>query len=413
MLFGRFDKRLFTILSIVFVQMAGAAMILPILPLFAERQFQMTPATVTLLVSSYFAAQFLAGPFIGRMSDRYGRVPLLVISQLGSALSFIVMAAAGSAMMLFVARVIDGITGGNIIVAQAYVTDVTPKEKRTESLGYIMAIFGIGFIIGPALGGLLSAWLGPRIPFVIAGAAAVVTAVMSWLLLDETVDRAAAAQQQRKHGLAALNPKLVAQNTPLVFVMIVAFVGQFGFGMLQSTFALFGDAVIFKGYSDNIVNLGVGLLLAAVGLGQFITQVRLIRPLQHRLGDSRLVILGTSVRGLAMALFAIAINPWLGAVASVVFAVGMGLMMPPLQSLATRTVDESMRGAVLGFYQSSVSLAIIFSTAIAGVIFSIQPTLPYWIGALLSAVVIIPGLQLYRLASQGDLRQAAAPAPSD
>jgi MFS transporter, DHA1 family, tetracycline resistance protein len=126
-----FDRRLITILSIVFVQIAGASLILPILPLYAERQFALSPTSVALLVSSFFIAQLFAGPLLGQLSDRYGRVPLLIISQLGSAVSFFLMAAAGAAWLLFVARVVDGITGGNIIVAQAYVTDITPTEKRT------------------------------------------------------------------------------------------------------------------------------------------------------------------------------------------------------------------------------------------------------------------------------------------
>ena len=185
--FSRFDKRLVTILSIVFVQMVGAAMILPILPLFAERTFAMSPTLIALLVSSYFAAQFFAGPYLGLLSDRYGRLPILIISQLGSAVSFFMMAAAGSAWLLFAARLVDGITGGNIIVAQAYITDVTHREKRTEALGYIMAVFGLGFVIGPAIGGVLAAWFGPRVPFVIAALAATVTAWMTWQFLDETV----------------------------------------------------------------------------------------------------------------------------------------------------------------------------------------------------------------------------------
>jgi multidrug resistance protein len=408
MVFKRFDRRLFTILSIVFVQMAGAAMILPILPLFAERQFNMQPATVTLLVSAYFAAQFFAGPYLGQLSDQYGRVPLLAISQLGSAVSFFMLAAAGNPAMLFAARIVDGITGGNIIVAQAYITDVTPREKRTEALGYIFAVFGIGFIIGPAMGGVLSAWLGARAPFVIAGAAALITSGMSWRLLDETVERQPVGTRRIR-----LSPPEVAHNFPLVLILVVAFVGQFGLGMLQSTFALFSSAVLFRGYSEQATNLGVGLLLAVVGVGQFVTQVQLIGPLKRRFGDARLVILGTTIRSVGLVVFAIIMSPWLAAVGGLVFAVGMGLMMPPLQSLATRTVDETIRGGVLGLYQSSVSLATILSTAIAGVIFTVQPTLPYWIGAALSLVVLIPAIVLLRLSAQGDLNWQEKMAPLD
>lgn len=413
MILNRFDKRLFTILSIVFVQIAGAAMILPILPLFAEREFQMSPATVTLLVSSFFMAQFFAGPWLGQLSDRYGRVPLLVVSQIGSAASFLMMAAAGGPAMLFAARIVDGITGGNIIVAQAYVTDVTPREKRTEALGYIFAVFGIGFIVGPALGGLLSAWLGARMPFVIAGGAALVTAAMSYFLLEETVSRDTGMPAAGRNRRGGLSPVEVLHNLPLVMILLIGFVGQFGLGLLQSTFALFGDAVLFAGYSDNATNLGVGLLLAVVGLGQFITQTWLIGPLKRRFGDARLVIIGTLVRTVGLVLFAVALTPWLGAAAALFFAAGMGLMMPPLQSLATRAEDESRRGAVLGVFQSSVSLATIFSTAIAGVIFSIQAALPYWIGAALSFSVVFPALYLLRLSMDGELKPSSSPGPAD
>jgi DHA1 family tetracycline resistance protein-like MFS transporter len=410
--FSRFDKRLVTILSIVFVQMVGAAMILPILPLFAERTFSLKPSLVTLLVSSYFAAQFFAGPYLGQLSDRRGRLPILIFSQIGSAVSFFMMAAAGAAWMLFAARIVDGITGGNIIVAQAYITDVTPREKRTEALGYIMAVFGIGFIIGPALGGLLSAWFGPRVPFVIAALASLATALMIQLFLDETVteDTKAASLTKRRVSLSVSD---VLANLPLGLILLSAFIGQFGMGMLQSTFALFGDAVIFAGASDQTANLGIGMLLALVGIGQFITQTRLIGPAKRRFGDALLVIIGASLRAVSFILFALSTTVWPAGSAALLFAVGMGLMMPPLQSLATRTVDDHIRGAVLGVYQSSISLATIFSTAIAGVIFSLRPALPYWVGAGLTLLVIPPAYVILQKSRNNSLLPKEQPNPTD
>jgi DHA1 family tetracycline resistance protein-like MFS transporter len=407
--FKRIDRRLLTILSIVFVQIAGAALILPILPLFAERQFNLHPATITLLVSSYFMAQFFAGPYLGRLSDQHGRVRILVISQLGSAVSFFMMAAAGSAAMLFAARVVDGITGGNIIVAQAYITDVSPREKRTEALGYIFAVFGIGFIIGPALGGVLSAWLGARMPFVIAGAAALITALMSALLLDETVARQPTTAG--RYQPVRLGPAEVAGNFPLMLILVVAFVGQFGLGMVQATFALYGDAVLFAEYKAEMANLGVGLLLAMVGVGQFVTQTWLLGPMKRRFGDARLVILGTLLRSLSLVVFAASRSPWPAAFGSLLFALGHGLMMPPLQSLATRTTAESVRGGVLGIYQSAASLATIISTAIAGTIFAVNPTIPYWIAGAFSLSVVVPGFILLRMARENRFRDAPGFAP--
>ncbi len=395
--FKTVDPRLVTILLIVFVQMLGAAMILPILPLYASRQFNMSPQVITLLVSSFFAAQFLAGPILGRMSDRYGRVPILIISQIGTALSFFMLALAPNAAVLFLARLLDGITGGNIVVAQAYVADITPREKRTEALGYIFAVFGLGFVIGPALGGLLSSSLGPRIPYIIAGVAALIPTLLTWLVLDESVtpeQKAAAASGGT--GRRSLSFSEVIQNQPLILVLLVGFVGQFGIGMLQATFALYGEAVLFAGYPPEIVDRGIGLLLAVVGFGQLLTQLVLLRRMMVRFGDAGLVIVGTSTRALAFFIFAVALSPWLGAAASLIFAIGTGLMMPSLQSIATITVDDSSRGGVLGVYQGSISLAVIFSTAIAGLIFNISPTAPYWIGVVFSLLALLPALLLLR-----------------
>lgn len=389
------DRRLLTILMIVFVQMLGAAMILPILPLYARREFNLPPQTITLLVSAFFAAQFLAGPYLGRWSDRYGRLPLLIISQIGTTISFLMLALAPSYQLLFAARILDGITGGNIIVAQAYITDVTPREKRTEALGYIFAVFGLGFIIGPALGGILSAAFGPRIPYVIAAGAAALTVLLTWRVLDETVTAAQRAAN-RTYKRAGLNPREIAGNYALILVLVIAFVGQFALGMLQSTFALYGEAVLFAGYSEQMTNLGIGLLLAMVGVGQFFTQTILLRRMLRRFGETWLVIIGTFLRAVGLILFAIFSLPLVGAFASVFFAVGMGLMMPSLQSLSTNTVADELRGGVLGVYQSSLSLATIISTAVAGVIFAINPTVPFWLGGILSLVTLLLAVALVR-----------------
>jgi MFS transporter, DHA1 family, tetracycline resistance protein len=387
--FRKIDRRLFTILLIVFVQMLGAAMALPILLLYAQRQFHIRPELNALLISSFFAAQFLAGPTIGRLSDKYGRIPVLIISQIGTVISFIMIGAAPNIAVLFVARILDGITGGNIIVAQAYITDITPPEKRTESLGYIFAAFGLGFVFGPALGGVLSAAFGPRIPFYMAAVAATVTVILTWRTLTEslTVDQRMKNRSRRSSGL---NPTEVLNNAPLLAILLIAFIGQFALGLLQATFALYGDAVLFANYSDRIVDIGIGILLATVGLSQFLTQTVVLRRVLPRFGEANLVIIGGVLRAVGMFFYAIAITPWLGLPGSLFFAMGMGLMMPPLQSLSTRTVPDEVRGGVLGLYQSIISLATIFSTALGGVIFAFNPRYPYWTGMGLSLFALLP-----------------------
>lgn len=397
------DRRLFTILMIVFVQMLGTAMIMPILPLYALEAFDMSPQVITLLSTSFFVAQFVAGPYLGRLSDTRGRVPILIISQIGTAVSFIMLALAPSTFFLFLARVLDGITGGNIIVAQAYVTDITPREKRTEALGYIFAVFGIGFIIGPALGGLLAAAFGPRIPYLFAAGAAILVVILTRLTLEETVSP---EQQEanRNFEKESINIREVLRNTPLLLILIIVFLAQFGLGLLQSTFALYGDAVLFNDYSTKAVALGIGLLLAVFGLTQFTTQVLFLRPALRRFGEYRLIIIGNVGRVIGSVIFASLLSPWYAALAAVSYAMGSGLMMPSLQSLATGTVDDELRGGVLGIYQSSISLSIIFSTAIAGVIFAASATLPYWIGGFLGLLVFVPAIILMRQYGKANIK---------
>jgi DHA1 family tetracycline resistance protein-like MFS transporter len=380
---------------IVFVQMVGASMILPILPLYAQRQFELPPQVITLLVSVFFAGQFLAGPYLGRLSDKYGRLPVLIVSQIGTAISFAMLGLAQNVETLFIARVLDGITGGNIIVAQAYITDITPREKRTQSLGYIFAIFGLGFTIGPALGGALSAAFGVRVPFLLAAVAATATVLLTWFTLNESLspEQRQANRAYRKEGLS---PKAIMSNYLLVLILGIAFIGQFAMGMLMSTFALLSEAVYFVGYSERVTNLGVGLLLMVVGLSQVFTQMFLLKPLLKRFSEAKLVILGSIVRSLALFVFALAVSPWLAVVGSILLPIGMGVVMPALQSLATTTVADELRGGVLGIYQSALNLAVVFGTALGGILFAVTPTMPYWVGGILSTVVMLPALILLR-----------------
>ncbi|MCA9915906.1 MAG: MFS transporter, partial [Anaerolineae bacterium] len=242
--FSLLDRRLIVILLVVFVQIVGAAMVLPILPLYAERQFGMSPQAITLLITSFFAAQFVAGPFIGRLSDRYGRIPVLLVSQIGTVISFLMLGFAPNVAVLFFARILDGITGGNIIVAQAYVTDITPREQRTTALGYIFAAFGVGFIIGPAIGGILASTFTYQTPYLIAATAAAIVVLLTWLMLEETHTAEKRAEASQRHD-APMTVGGVLANLPLISILSVTFAAQFAFSLLQSTFALFGAAVYF------------------------------------------------------------------------------------------------------------------------------------------------------------------------
>ncbi len=405
------DRRLLTILLIVFVQMIGASMVHPILPLYAQGQFNMTPEAITLLATAFFAAQFVAGPFIGRWSDRRGRLPVLLVSQIGTVLAFLIIGFAQSVALLFFARVLDGVTGGNIVVALAYVTDIMPEGKRTQALGYVMAAFGLGFVVGPALGGLLASQLGPQTPFLVAAAAALGTVILTWFTLEETLSADDQAHNRQSQA-ARMRPATLLANLPLMVVLAVTFIGRFGFGLLIGTFALYAEAVLFAGYSFTEVSLGVGLLLMLVGLGQFFTQIALLPAALKRFDDPAIVLLGACARALALILLAAAAGPALAALSMILFAIGSGLLMPALQSLTTKTVAKSMRGAILGLHQSVMNLAVIFSTAVAGVLFALDPALPNWLGAGLYSLSLIPGIFLWHWARHNTIEESASLAVS-
>ena len=205
-------KQIFPILLIIFTNILGAGVIIPILPLYAEGQFQGTVFQITLLSSVYFGAQFLAAPVLGRLSDRFGRRPILILSQMGTVLAFTLFILAGplgqqidklglglpitgGMVMLFIARILDGITGGNITTAQAYVSDITDDKNRTQGLGYLQAAFGVGFIFGPAFGGVLSR-LGVVAPFIGATIITAGTLTLTIFTLKESL-----SSEERKQSI--------------------------------------------------------------------------------------------------------------------------------------------------------------------------------------------------------------------
>lgn len=383
------DKRLVTILLIVFVQMVGASLVLPILPLFAKGEFGMSPLSVTLLVASFYATQFIGGPILGRWSDKVGRVPILIVSQIGTVVAFVMFGMAGSVWMLFAARILDGLTGGNIVVAQAYVTDVTPRRRRAQALGLVFAAFGVAFFVGPVVGGLLVGF-GPRVPYFVAAGAAALVVLMTIFTLDESMT---AKQRMERQAVAERVSLLEALRVkPLMLALLIVFIAQLGLGALLATFALFGEAVLFETNPE----LGVGVLLAIVGLAQILTQTALLGRAIDRLGETRVMAIAIVVRTVSLGLFAIATMVWVAGVGSALFAVGSGLLVPTLQALATRSVSDSMSGGVLGIFQSTTSLAIILSTAASGLLFAISPHMAYITAFVLSGLSLIPALMLAR-----------------
>jgi DHA1 family tetracycline resistance protein-like MFS transporter len=401
-------KRLFPILLIVFTNILGAGVIMPILPLYAEGQFGGTILQITLLSTSFFAAQFLAAPWLGRLSDRYGRRPVLIMSQIGTVLAFILFILAGplgqvidswglalpmsgGMIMLYVARILDGITGGNITTAQAYVTDVTPEEHRAQGLGLVQAAFGVGFIFGPAFGGVLGN-LGPVVPFVGAIIITTGTLLLTVFTLEESLPpEARAGDQSDAKPRRSIPLTEFLRIGPLRVILAVGFFASLAFAAVPATFALYANRVLFPDLADlGRTQLYIGLMLTLIGLMQVVTQLALLKPLISRLGERKLLLLGMGALLVASAGVASAESAIVVTLLFAPFAFGRGVSEPSLQSLTTRFGDEWTRGQLLGLYQSARSLALIFGPIWAGYVFAqVNPQAVFWVAGGLILVALI------------------------
>ena len=380
----------------ILIDMIGFGIVIPVLPLYAE-QFAATSFQNGLLVGVFSLAQFIFSPIWGKASDRVGRKPILFVSILGTALGFFMMGAAGSLAMLFVARIIDGISGGNIGTAQAYIADITPPEKRSKSMGLIGAAFGFGFVIGPALGGILGSAYGHSAPMYFAGGLAVVNALLVLFLLPESLPkekRAPRHNQPISDVFRHANGRLYGTVVATYFLLIC------GFSMMTAQFALFAL------HRFGLDAKHTGYLLAMVGIIGVVIQGGLIGRLVKRFGEARLATTGATLLAVSLAGM-----PTSGAVSTLLFwsagmAIGNSLLMPTLTGLASQQVDAAWQGRALGVMQSSGSLARWIGPMLAGWLAAFDFVAgkpgpwygrwPFWVGAALVGVTIFLTLTLPR-----------------
>src|SRR5262252_2768120 len=272
-------RPLLIIFLTIFVNLIGFGIIIPLLPFYAEK-FGAPPIVIGLLFAIFSLCQLVAAPVLGDLSDRWGRRPVLVFSLVGTVVSFVMLALAQSIAMLFAARIVDGLSGGNISTARAYVADVTEPKDRARAYGLIGAAFGLGFILGPALSGML-AGISITAPIWAAAALTLVATLMAWLWLPETVHRARAGAGNPFSYL----PELV-RRPQVRRVLAIDFVYWFAFAMFQTTFALFCAARF--GFDA----ARTGYFFAAFGLLGAVIQGGFIRPVVARLGDKPVFRLG-------------------------------------------------------------------------------------------------------------------------
>jgi MFS transporter, DHA1 family, tetracycline resistance protein len=373
----------------VIVVLLGFSLILPLLPHYAK-QFNASPFVIGLLAASNALAQIIGIPIIGRLSDRFGRRPLILLGTAVGAVSFLILGLARSLPMMFAARILNGLLGGNIALAQAYITDITDEKDRARRLGVIGAAFGIGFLFGPALGGFVSRW-GYGVP---SFAAAVLSlATFAWVLLalpeSLTPERRAALSVDPRPPVTAA-ALLRALRRPVVGPLLTArLVHSLSFGIFQSSFALWASSRL--GFTEQ----STSLVLAWVGMVSVLVQGVAIGPLTRRFPERTLIIAGLAL--LAGSQFAWAFVPNLVLLLSALAlsALGGGVVNVTLTSSLTRAVSREEVGGSLGLSSALQGVASVAAPVIGGVL--LQQVGGWALGVFCS--VILAGLAVFVSAS--------------
>ena len=336
-------RPLLIIFLTIFVNLVGFGIIIPLLPFYAET-FGASPVIVGLLFAVFSLCQLVAAPVLGDASDRYGRRPVLIFSLAGTVVSFVLLALAHSLAMLFVARIIDGLSGGNISTARAYVADITEPQDRARAYGLIGAAFGLGFILGPALSGVL-AHISYTAPIWAAAAITLVATLMAWRWLPETVHRAHAGVGNPFRYL----PRLV-ERPSIRRVLVIDFMYWCAFAVFQTTFGLF----VARRFGFDASR--TGYFLAVFGLLGAIIQGALIRPVVRRLGDKPTFILGLGCAAVGLVAAALAHSVTVFALTLVPLAFGIGFGHPTMASLVSLAARGDEQGRVQGAASAVESL---------------------------------------------------------
>ncbi len=378
------NKRLFSIILVVFIDLLGFSLILPLLPYYAET-FKANQTVTGILIASYALMQLIGAPILGRLSDRYGRRPVLLVSVFGTFLGFLLLGFANALWMLFVSRIIDGITGGNLSVAQAYISDVTDEKSRSKGLGMVGAAFGLGFIIGPVTGGLLSQW-GYAVPAFAAAAISFINLILIYAWLPESLTEEKRSQMTEKRPAVTLNALLVAFQRPFTgSILITRFFFGLAFAIFQTIFSLYALAKF------NLTARDTGFVLTYVGVLSVIVQGFLVGRLTNRFREDILITASVVLMGISLLGWALAPSLlWLYIIMTPT-ALSGGLLNTLLSSTLTKAVAPQEIGGILGLSSAVESATRIIAPLLGGVLLQQIGT---WAPGIFGAVVMV-GVSIY------------------
>ncbi len=347
------------IFSIVFVDFLGLSFILPLYPEIASR-FGLSATLITLLSASYALMQFIFSPILGRLSDRVGRKPILVVTSLGTAASFLLFGWANSVWLIFASRILNGIFGSSVAVAQAYIADVTGKNERTEGMGTIGAALGLGLIFGPAMSGFLGHF-GFGAP---AYGAAVLTFLNSIFVIFFLKESLAKNLRVKKK---ILNLEVHFKNLAEVLkhplmgkIMLTYFLSMFALASVQNIATLFAEERFHLTIAE------IGIVFALIGLVLLLVQGFLVGRMVKRIGESKIVTLGIFLAAIGYIMTPTIEYVWFVLVSAGFMALGIGLIIPALNSLISKNASREEQGEIFGVAQSLIGLALIFAPIFGG-----------------------------------------------
>lgn len=379
----------------LFFDLVGFGIIIPVLPFYAT-SFGASPGTVTLLSTSFSLAQFAAAPVLGRISDRVGRRPVMLVSIAGSCISMLVLGLAGALWMVFLARVISGLCTANISTAHAYVADRVAPARRAKYMGMMGSAIGLGFVFGPAIGGLLFHPELPELPFLVSAGVAGINWVMALLWLPESrrPERAPAsastpAPAPRSRWRAIVD---TLWGTPLGWIVLVNLCFFLAFSSMESTYALLLEAVLGWGAQET------GAVFALLGVVIFVTQGVLVGRLVGRWGERNTLLVSMSLLFVAFCTLGLMSVAWLAVLGSALLACGNGLTTPSINALVSRASQSGDQGFNMGLASSAASLGRIVGPATAGVAFErVGPGVPMLVSAGVVAMAALVVLRRVRV----------------
>lgn len=373
-----------------FLAVIGIGIIIPVIPFIVQQYLPGADAKsiafyVGLITSIYSFCQFFAAPGLGALSDKYGRRPILLLCLIGSAIGYVLFGLGGSLAVLFLGRIIDGLTGGDISTMFAYIADVTKPEERGKLFGFIGAVVGVGFMIGPSIGGLL-ARISLSAPFYLAAVITLLNAAFGYFVLPESLK---AEHRMADFSLHHLNPfsqlQSVLSNVTIRTLLFLSFFYFLPFAQLQGIGGVFSKDVLHWDPAN------IGFMFFVVGIVDIFTQGVFSHKLMSRFGELKLMVGGLAFTGIAYALNAsnVLFHSSVFAYFNVIlFAFGGGLIEPALGSLISRAADPREQGRVQGANQSLQSITRIVGPLLAAFLYSIGASAPYIVCALLSLVAL-------------------------